>query len=776
MVEIRTNSDSHKGALFPRVHVSETRISGPRAPPRNKMALFEQLTIPPHRFVPPPIQGRSHQGNSTGSRQDINLCFVNPKQLKLRQLRNRDSDVSCGKAKCDVLRHSVAEPRSYSRTSAAWDSSGKDCSSLPSKHASESSPVNSQLKKLWNGSTTESAPLHRVHGQCSPTDVQIQNSATESGHISLSKEKTGSSHLGFTGIEAVGTNKLPALVGAIAENHLNSSPEALHSGRVDNTSLLVGSVACDGSRSAGISRHKGKTLLPIEKAMDGCTQKCNVADGRTSLMWPSVCTTRCNKEDHGDRSSEVARRMGEEQHPVSNDKCDVDRQNRDSLPRIIPKHVMDLIGQREFWEARKTIMQQQKTLSSQIFELHRVIEVQRLIAGMPGLLLEGNSNCTVLKDSTQPGLPKVSGKCVTRESLNREAKHCAKQKEAAVTEPKKLTKLSGGAKANDQCRKPSLKVFPSESVRVSLDQNRVCTWGFIPTPFVENQWLNAGSHNYGLCRTRLTPLDSSFSTLASGLVSMPLQSPIVGGHLYNGQQVWQSSPNVFTNWSRPCNNQQRDPSLASPKLLASGGNLVSQLDYASSAQAAGRVPMPIAVTSALKKPSSTTLNPPMSAQFNKPIGKLQQVASTIERQQASHDNKLEPQPTKSTRYPHVFDKAKPMSLAGTFEIQSKRSELGFQKFTNMVSSKGNEGDIVVQPTRVEDTHAVMESCVADKSDTSLVFPLKSVLNVQEGSVSSSSSRVIRAVPHPASAAVQAAAKILKTIQQNESSKGMAHRK
>jgi hypothetical protein len=37
--------------LFPRLHINETEKAGPRAPPRNKMALYEQLTVPSHRFV-----------------------------------------------------------------------------------------------------------------------------------------------------------------------------------------------------------------------------------------------------------------------------------------------------------------------------------------------------------------------------------------------------------------------------------------------------------------------------------------------------------------------------------------------------------------------------------------------------------------------------------------------------------------------------------------------------------------------------------------------------
>ncbi|CAL1370634.1 unnamed protein product [Linum trigynum] len=38
------------GPLFPRLHVNDTEKGEPRAPPRNKMALYEQLSIPSQRF------------------------------------------------------------------------------------------------------------------------------------------------------------------------------------------------------------------------------------------------------------------------------------------------------------------------------------------------------------------------------------------------------------------------------------------------------------------------------------------------------------------------------------------------------------------------------------------------------------------------------------------------------------------------------------------------------------------------------------------------------
>lgn len=41
------------GPLFPRLHVNDTaEKGGPRAPPRNKMALYEELSVPFQRFNP----------------------------------------------------------------------------------------------------------------------------------------------------------------------------------------------------------------------------------------------------------------------------------------------------------------------------------------------------------------------------------------------------------------------------------------------------------------------------------------------------------------------------------------------------------------------------------------------------------------------------------------------------------------------------------------------------------------------------------------------------
>lgn len=699
-MNIQTEADSHKGALFPRVHVSETKVPGPRAPPRNKMALFEQFTIPPHRFVPPRVQENSHKVNSSSG-----SGFIKPKQVQLGQVSSKQSDASRGKAKCETLRCSVEELCFYSetsKTSAASDSGENDCISRASKCTSEL-PPDSHMKKPWNCPTAESAIVYCTNGGHPSTYIRKRHSTAESGPIPSSTA---------TGIEACDTDKLHAVVSAIAENHSNNSAGVSHGNGIANTEFLVGSAASNG-RSAGISQtneaHIVNTFLPVETVADEFIHKCSGANDTSRLVQQMVCS---------DRSFEVAGGTRQQEHHV-------DGWNSDFLPRIIPKHVIGVIGQREFWEVRKTMLQQQKTLSMQVFELHRLIEVQHLIAAMPGLLLEGKGNCFVVSSSTQPELAKVSNKLVTKESLRKEKKHRFKQKQTIVKGTKKLMKLSCGVSkttVNDKCQNPSLQVLPLKPV--SLNH----TWGFIPTPFIENHWLKEGSHNYGFWKG-----------------PMSFEPPILG-HWYNGHQVLQSGSYVFTDWSRPCNFLPKDipelhnPPLDSQKLV--NGNLIHHLDRASGAQASESIQIPIKTTSVLRKSSDSTLNPYSSAQHSKP----QQDACTIE-QRSSDCKKLASQ---STKFSRCIKKS--MSLAGSCEFRSERNGLGFQTFCKMVSTRGNESDTVAEPARVKDVMSVTESCnkellqscIAQKFDTS---------------------KVIRAVPHPASVAVQAAAKILKSIQE-----------
>nr|XP_007160975.1 hypothetical protein PHAVU_001G032900g [Phaseolus vulgaris]ESW32969.1 hypothetical protein PHAVU_001G032900g [Phaseolus vulgaris] len=55
---------------------------------------------------------------------------------------------------------------------------------------------------------------------------------------------------------------------------------------------------------------------------------------------------------------------------------------------VSPDDVVGILGQKRFWKARRKIANQQRVFAVQVFELHRLIKVQQLIASSPNVLIE----------------------------------------------------------------------------------------------------------------------------------------------------------------------------------------------------------------------------------------------------------------------------------------------------------------------------------------------------------------------------------------------------
>lgn len=67
--------------MFPRLHVNDTEKGWPRAPPRNKMALYEQFTVPSKRSSPGVLPLKTNVSRKpvttpSSSQVDIGLCLI----------------------------------------------------------------------------------------------------------------------------------------------------------------------------------------------------------------------------------------------------------------------------------------------------------------------------------------------------------------------------------------------------------------------------------------------------------------------------------------------------------------------------------------------------------------------------------------------------------------------------------------------------------------------------------------------------------------------------
>lgn len=81
----------------------------------------------------------------------------------------------------------------------------------------------------------------------------------------------------------------------------------------------------------------------------------------------------------------------------------------DSVFGLSSDAVAGLIGQKRFWKARKILVYQQRLFSRQLFELHRLVKVQRLIVESSPLLLEDDLH--LRKHQTELSRTKTPSSC-----------------------------------------------------------------------------------------------------------------------------------------------------------------------------------------------------------------------------------------------------------------------------------------------------------------------------------------------------------------------------
>ncbi|KAI7993581.1 Protein EARLY FLOWERING 3 [Camellia lanceoleosa] len=265
------------GPMFPRLHVNDTEKGGPRAPPRNKMALYEQLSIPSQRF-------------------NHGVLPLNP---------NNSASV--------VPQHPQAS-----------DKEPKQTSIISSNLRQGRSQDEKNPKEMTEGPRKQTdAPAGQEHRDRLANNFdRIPSTGTSLNHESRARAQLQNS---MCGIDVSNEPARGVENGFSSILRRDSCPEELRS---PNTN--------------GSGYHEDKTSWSVQ----------------------------AGNGERGDDASETSM--------------------VDSISGmdISPDDVVGIIGQKHFWKARKAIVNQQRVFAVQVFELHRLIKVQRSIAGSPHLLLE----------------------------------------------------------------------------------------------------------------------------------------------------------------------------------------------------------------------------------------------------------------------------------------------------------------------------------------------------------------------------------------------------
>ncbi|KAK1314659.1 Protein EARLY FLOWERING 3 [Acorus calamus] len=423
--------------LFPRLHVNDTDKGGPRAPPRNKMALYEQLSIPSQRFnstassqLPPPphhgtnlvpsaspSQSRGHErsiyspnyfhaSTRSSSVHSIEKFHPHPTDganydsARMEFRGNNLNNTSFGTVANNEF-HSTAEcsslrPRDTSTLNEKkCGGAGGDDFMVPTYDHTGTTLNSNKDSHLVDGKTLPSRPMnpgrstrnisdrpHCSHGRASAaTNTNDTNSKQEKNHrdqraqegvaIECLREKSASQP---STRENVGEDPVSGSVQDI---------EISHDGRMRQHKENISS---DNLSDRPWCKSNGgivKTLLRLRGDLHSQASMIKHFRSSDEAEYRSLQSHNKAREslqrEYADRTDEVS-----------------ETSMVDSVSRVdvSPDDVVGVIGQKHFWKARRAMANQQRVFAVQVFELHRLIKVQKLIAGSPHLLLEENPYIT----------------------------------------------------------------------------------------------------------------------------------------------------------------------------------------------------------------------------------------------------------------------------------------------------------------------------------------------------------------------------------------------
>ncbi|GFZ04230.1 hydroxyproline-rich glycoprotein family protein [Actinidia rufa] len=445
--------------LFPRLHINDAEKGGPRAPPRNKMALYEQLSIPSQRLtsgsasVSPLLPNNSGSfapstspNHGGGRNRSLNSPFCNSPASS--HLTERLLSYSSGGMNLNTTSVSLEwrplKPTDYHTLNAAEHLSRLSNYSFYKLH-STSNPKNCSVKKLGdeddirfptfvqlgrtpncgNGQQntdeeklTTSSPNRQLQTACVK---QSTGNQTEEKPKMTPRCQEGAKRRASVltkGDRLLGDESSSPLSRGRISDLIKGTPESLTE---EKRSTLVDDSRRLHDSDAQLS-HKCRALQEEKSLKYGVSTVAKKFVGKSNaftLDGASCCRPSPEDNHSSPNTLENVRecheqscgsiKVGEADRNV--DMPDISILESISGVDISPDDVVGVMGQKQFLKARRVIVHQQRVLAVQVFELHRLIKVQRLFAASPDLLLESK------RYATKPSMEVLPGKKLPSENL-----------------------------------------------------------------------------------------------------------------------------------------------------------------------------------------------------------------------------------------------------------------------------------------------------------------------------------------------------------------------
>lgn len=487
-LEMKRGKDYDKimGPMFPRLHVNDTDKGGPRAPPRNKMALYEQLSIPSQRFNPDVLPRNSSNtsdlaptgSSSQGSGLERHFPYPHyvppPTPTDVPDGRNLNTPVAPL-----MQRKKVGEEDDFTVPVFVHSGKGRGQTKIQTSAAQE------KLASLCPTYLGHSSRIENAgdNGHSGSTGLNLRPDTSNQSEDNLEVCVSSSDHIArhSTNLRTREKNDIPEEGNASQNqqyrNNLVSNFTRLHE---NDTCLQQETSARLQSNQSEHGDHVPESRRQKEKI--NIFQPGNDSHLRKDCSSPNE--PEIDNECFGDKTcGSLQFRNGDK----SNDASETSMVDSVSVLDISPDDVVGIIGQKHFWKARRAIANQQRVFSVQVFELHRLIKVQQLIAGSPHLLLEEEVHLAKppLKGSPCKNLP---SECVVTPPV-----HVAKHKDNSENPDHKMECSAENAVEKtpfasvNNGQPPNFRPHAGPTAGPMAADTKMAPWCFHPSP--GPQWL-----------------------------------------------------------------------------------------------------------------------------------------------------------------------------------------------------------------------------------------------------------------------------------------------
>lgn len=429
------------GPLFPRLHVSDAgKGGGPRAPPRNKMALYEQFTVPSNRFSSPAASARAAGASLVPSTAAAQVYGYDRTLFQPFDVPSNEPPRSSEKFKGNTINGQSNSTRREPLRMSSQTKNKDVCASKSIAKCTSQHRVGNTI--MSSGKKVVSDDEFMVPSICYP---RFYRQSTQD-HADKSKPQS-----------TTNPHKSPAMSKSSVEcystvnKHLDKINEADR--RLMNSPKVKEKEAVQGSKAVEV-KEKSSSFQASEKFKDKYAKLCQMrnkasninhcdnngcqpasvngnfteAKNPTAARNTSSCKP-CTDVDSSNRKSNLLERSPREVgakrkrgHHNGEQNDDLSDSSVECIPggEISPDEIVAAIGPKHFWKARRAIQNQQRVFAVQVFELHKLIKVQKLIAASPHLLIEGDPVLGNALTGKRNKLPKGNSKVQTLSITNKD--------------------------------------------------------------------------------------------------------------------------------------------------------------------------------------------------------------------------------------------------------------------------------------------------------------------------------------------------------------------